>query len=612
MQIDINEVLGKSLAELTSKALGRIQRTVKDNVEELQAQFRSQYAGYLEGATNQYIQVKTILSRSAPRPLYSFYVPLGVTCRGRGNIIDVDAIKLCGTSTFSVVVGTGGSGKTTLMRHLLITAASTTDYVPVFVQLKSCNGAGSCNLMRLILDELSRFGLQLSESSLESALKSGLFFLILDGYDEVDNDKKKAVREQILLLADRFPENAIVVSSRPQDFLVWTKFVEWSIMPLELTQAADMIAKIGYDTDTTQLLLRDLHEGDLKSHVASFIRTPLLLTILLITYQSTGGGTLKRNVFYQQVFETFWNQHDALKEGYKRQRFTAIDMDDFTRVLACVCFQGYWEGVQSFERSTLRAYVERAFQASGVTEDRDAFIEDLELAVCVLAKEGHRYEFIHPTFQEYYTAHYISQLEQEKRIKVAEHLVANASRDGVLSFLLEIRREIAEEDFIVPVLKEMASRLAPANLEDSDWLLSVMDTCAKEVVFAKADGKLMGFIPDDQNVPVARFVVRNYDRHGKLRKRPLLDGEFLKELATQGSKQERERAEARERAETRASQFSLSTIPAADFDRRDEIVVDVARASWLPASIEYAMNVYERIVTLSRKRAKSIDDILFG
>jgi hypothetical protein len=105
--------------------------------------YQDAFIAYLQSAENKYNSVKTLLYNNEPKPFYSFYVPNELErAITRNNIItlsnvNVEVIK--NISNFVIIQGTGGLGKSMMMRHLLLDAIQNTaklHLIPVLIQLK--------------------------------------------------------------------------------------------------------------------------------------------------------------------------------------------------------------------------------------------------------------------------------------------------------------------------------------------------------------------------------------------------------------------------------------------------------------------------------------------
>ena len=143
----------------------------------------------------------------------------------------------------------------------------------------------------------------------------------------------------------------------------------------------------------------------------SFTENPLLLTIMLLTFEQFAKVPSKMHVFYRAAFEVLAREHDSTKGSYKRPLNTGLAIDDFIVYFAELCFRSYKD--ERFELTTdeftsyfsiLNAWVTANDKK---TTARD-FLDDLCSNLCLMHLEGERYHFTHGSFQEYFCALFLS------------------------------------------------------------------------------------------------------------------------------------------------------------------------------------------------------------
>lgn len=83
-----------------------------------------------------------ILVKKVPKYLYSFYECVGVDYNNK-NVSTENINNLLKISNKLIITGTGGVGKTTLMKHLYLNSISETNYIPVFIELRDFNNIDS-------------------------------------------------------------------------------------------------------------------------------------------------------------------------------------------------------------------------------------------------------------------------------------------------------------------------------------------------------------------------------------------------------------------------------------------------------------------------------------
>lgn len=120
---------------------------------------------------------------------------------------------------------------------------------------------------------------------------------------------------EIKAVANKYSDNKYILSSRPtDDFIGWNDFIEAECMQLNKDQALSLIKKLDFDENVKKNFYRELNNV-LYEKYSSFASNPLLLTIMLLTYDNRASIPDKLNDFYEQAFATLFNMHDATKDS---------------------------------------------------------------------------------------------------------------------------------------------------------------------------------------------------------------------------------------------------------------------------------------------------------
>lgn len=230
-QLHISEAqLASAAAKLASQnanALSRLAAKAYSWVrDEAKLRLEATFSKYLEKSANQIGRARTFLSSDEPAYLYNIYVPLRLRCDGQEPIV-ASITKLKKRGSCHIVLGSGGSGKSTMMRHLFLDAIFRSTGIPICVDLRDLNES-SQSLQSLLLENVHEYDLDLDEEFLAKAFARGSFVFLLDGFDEVEPTSRSKVEKEIRSLAKRYEKNIFVVSSRPDSSLnAWSSFVKW-------------------------------------------------------------------------------------------------------------------------------------------------------------------------------------------------------------------------------------------------------------------------------------------------------------------------------------------------------------------------------------------------
>jgi hypothetical protein len=422
------------------------------------------------------------------------------------------AIDIAEVATAVILTGSGGSGKSMMMRHLLISAVQNRAKTPVFYELRHQNQQSE-PIRTAVLRTLRSHGLEVDDEYLERALEAGHFSLMLDGFDELKQALREDVARDIQQLAQRHPRNWFTVSSRPDPQLQgWDAFSQMSIQPLDLPSAIDLVLRLPFDDPVKERFVEDLREGLFESH-KSFLSNPLLLSIMLLTYSDIAHIPTKLSIFYTQAYESLFQKHDALKGGFQRERRSGLDIQDFAKAFAAFCLQSYDQRVFSFPPTRALDLFDNAKQIAQLSFDSEAILHDAIQAVCLLLEEGVDVTFAHRSFQEYFVARFISSSPPEVKGQLVRRFSPSVESDSVMSLLHELEPHTVEREYILPALETLRRRIKVVrNVGISHFLRYVKTLWSDFEVTHQEHPDLMAGVADLGLYRAMRFM---YERYGE-------------------------------------------------------------------------------------------------
>lgn len=422
--------------------------------------YKTAYETYLANTRRKNSQIKTIIYRRAPKDLYSFYECIGV--KYNGNNISTEKISnLFPIGDKIIVTGTGGVGKSILFKHLFLNTIEKTTYIPVLLELRSFNifDIKEISLFESIYKNLCDNGFELSKEYFEFSMREGAYIIFFDGYDEVNKDKAEKITSEIKSLAEKYNKNKYFLSSRPsEEFIGWNDYCEVETLKLSKKQALSLVRKIEFDENVKNTFCKELEEH-LYEKYESFASNPLLLNIMLLTFQKHAVIPERLNDFYEEAFVTLFNAHDATKDAYVRDIRSGLGCEDFKYVFSYLCFKSYFNGEFEFSEGKLIEYLSQAKgklnRINFMVED---FLEDLTQSVCMLVKEGLIYRFSHRSFQEYFAAWYTCKLTDDIQSKLLLSWIKES--DSVLSdsyfmMLYDLQSDKVNKIILCPIIKEV-------------------------------------------------------------------------------------------------------------------------------------------------------------
>ena len=450
----------KVIAEFLSQNIGRYERHfasfLSKAVTEAKLLLKGKYTTYLKRITDKHLTVRTFFHKDSPIKLYQVYEPLDVMIavnsfstkdRQVANAVNLEKYK------FAVIVGSGGSGKTTIMRHLLLDAMQYTSRIPVLFELRDLGE--TLDLEPALLKSMHDLGLDHGDEYLHKWISKGDFIFLLDGFDEITPQRQAEIALQINSFQSKYSENLIVVSSRPDHVLsVWQAATTLHVSPLTLPKAVSLIDKIPYDRDITASFSQALAESLFKQH-ESFLSNPLLLTIMLLTYGENADIPKQVTAFYNQAFEALFQKHDATKGVFKRTHKTKLNMQEYRKAFAAFSIYLYSHSKIHFTRFEALDAAAKAKELSDLDFDEDNFLDDGLQAVCLLVEDGQTVTFTHRSLQEYFAAVFVDAfMGREKTREIFDRFSKRISRDNFFSHLLEINPRLVDLEFTVPFISQ--------------------------------------------------------------------------------------------------------------------------------------------------------------
>ena len=433
--------------EMTSNFLKKIAKHIKDEDIKYDIDSGEFFKDYIKNIKDKYEKVKTIIN-SNPLNLYNLYecVELGYNKKR----IDTSCVEdVLNVNSKIIILGTAGIGKSMTMKHLLLKSIDISNYIPVFIELRQLNGLdiNDFDLEYYICKVLNDMGLKIEYEHFLYSMEEGCYIILLDGFDELNSICLKKIESEVIRITDKYNLNKYIVSSRPKhQFTGWNDFVELKSLPLSKEKAISLVSKLPYDS-----LVKDKFSRELEIHLYddynSFASNPLLLTIMLITFDSNAKIPNSLNEFYEQAFYALFYRHDASKGSFVREKRSKLECEDFKKVFSYFCFKSFFETKFEFTESMLYDYLNKAKSKLDLEFNESDYIYDLTNSVCLLVKDGLNYKFAHRSFQEYFAAVYTVQLKDKDQTKLLKTWVSEDYEQCRATHYLDMLKDLEETRF---------------------------------------------------------------------------------------------------------------------------------------------------------------------
>lgn len=404
---------------------------LNDNEDDLDLSLKNEYLNsydftdYLNTLKINHSSIKTFLYKEGQRDFNDIYVNSDIRIKNidkRDTITNPTAQKIrLKCSQYTIISGTGGLGKSMLMNNLLLKAIdsySEDGLVPVFICLNEIK-EGVAHIYDYIFETIKKDATYMTSDQYHTLLKNGSFLFLFDGLDEIEDSKRADFEKQINDLTRRYSSNCYIISSRDREdstFHSLDKFIVAEILPFNKEQALEMVEKIDYDDDKLKEEFKKQLDEKLYVEHNDFASNPLLLTIMLLTFEDVGEIQKDSYKFYEDAYRALSRSHDSHKTGYYRQYYTNCSGDILEEYLVEFCFLSLMNGTRNFTLTEFEECFEET--RNNINRQNDAFtckefIDDLLYCLCLLQNNNGSYSFVHQSFQEYFCAKRLAKTDPE-------------------------------------------------------------------------------------------------------------------------------------------------------------------------------------------------------
>ena len=472
----------KGAENIINRAVNSLVDFGKKKFGEAQVLLGTSFQRYLENADKRYNQVRTLATGTDPRCIIgknSIYVQIGVKYNDKEistNTVD----PLLRLSNNILILGTGGVGKSMLMRYLFLRTARSNDYVPVLVELRKVSNQppGNISILELIYSCMQDFDVELPREQFEYSLRSGKYLFLFDGFDEVKEALSTETASAIQAFCAKYPNNSCIMTSRPkQDRFPLETFTIVTSMPLTKEQAVCLASKIWKEDEKTKEFCRQLDDSLYDLH-KDFAENPLLLSMMFLTFMRNNSIPDHLADFYKKAYDALYNAHDSSDKGVYVRDFKSKELDEseFRLLLSHFCFQTYFKEKYEFTKEEIINFLEKSIQKLGLNNvSAQDYLADLRNAVCIIIKDGEIYRFSHRSFQAYFAAEYTSNvLTDEQQNRLFHTLLSERRTYHDNADYYELLIQIEPERFAVNALEQGLLKLqkdADVSIEADVFIL---------------------------------------------------------------------------------------------------------------------------------------------
>ncbi|WP_395572934.1 NACHT domain-containing protein [Streptomyces sp. BK79] len=407
-------------AELIAKVDELIARTPRPDARDMA--FERRYLSYVAERHN-HLTIYGIDLRDSPDrwPLEVAYLSLeATTTEDRASLPGEHAdpertVRLPAETALTahdrvMLRGDAGSGKTTLVQWLTVTAARAGDRIPYVLPLRTLARAGTPPAPAAFLTAVG-CPLTPPEGWAERVLTAGRGLVLVDGLDEIPAAERRHTRDWLLTLIRSYPGNRWLLTSRPTavrpDWLAAEGFRELALTPMRQDDVSTFVRRWHTAADAPEYEARLLDALRTKRDLARLATNPLMCGLICALHRERRGYLpTGRKELYDAALTMLLARRD------RERGMEAVELGEEAQLelLQRLAYALVLSGRTEMDLATAEGIVDRALPsiASAAGQgDATAVLGALVLRSGLLRRPGEgTLEFVHRTFQDYLGARY--------------------------------------------------------------------------------------------------------------------------------------------------------------------------------------------------------------
>ncbi len=302
-----------------------------------------------------------------------------------------------------VIRGIAGQGKSIFLRYLCVRQFESGQKIPIFIELRRIRPDET--LFYHFAKFFEILDLSIDRDSFRLLAKSGRFIFFLDAFDEIDPGIEQKILNEIEDLASLCPNCQFIITTRPGTSIEMSAtFDVWTLDDLRADEYKQVIRKLADSSESAETIIQAIASH--TSSVSELLCTPLLVTLLIITYKSYSKIPEHLSDFYESIFSVLLQRHDGTKPGFTRSRSCLINDSQYRNIFDALCYETKSMRKLTFTHQDLCRSITKAMSIFNLPEDPDRYLKDIVTITCLILHEG-EYRFIHRTVQDYYASTFI-------------------------------------------------------------------------------------------------------------------------------------------------------------------------------------------------------------
>ena len=462
-----------SIIAFTLSHLDKIKSIYQFTSEEIKHFLDDGLQKYIVNQKNKFEKIKTFLYKDDPVPFYDVYFPINLRgIEGGDNLyeinVDSNTKYIFSKSNYITVLGSAGSGKSMLTKHIFLHFLKYEKEIPIYIELRNMNHFQG-TLYDYIIQNIFNNSLIPNDRILERLLKDGKFLFILDGYDEIYFEQTSKRKDELSQFIDRFSDNYYLISSREGTHIEsFPRFYNLRVDTIKPNEIEDFVIKQMSKFENNSIWINnimDVINDPNNKDYQDYMENPLLLTMFIFTFKDHPEFPHTKSKFYQNVFDTLCTKHDNFsKHGDIHKRKTNFKAEDFEEILMWFSFYTYQRGYFNMEDTQLKLSLDFVRSKTKKEFTNKDMVYDLTNSISILLKDGNDYKFPHRTLQEYFFTLLISKQNEQTKDKFYDLYIIHIPRYHFNVWRLSEELDIYFSNFLKAKLLELKGEISTNDI----------------------------------------------------------------------------------------------------------------------------------------------------
>lgn len=466
------------------------------------------FINYLTKHVAMVTRIRTIHSNECDVFLDDIYYPLHIESSStpieRSKILCIDDDFITFNDDFVNIIGIAGQGKSTILRKIFKGLIKNDDRLPFFLELRKIDSDGVLNGLMNVFNSI---GMNVNESSTIEILRENKLILLLDAFDEISSEKRRKILNEILEVHVRFGTK-IITTSRPETDICHTPNIKnYKVRNLSKKDIIGIIRKL---KESNSAIIKEDTDGLIKKieseeKLVRVMVSPILVTLLYISYPYMDLIPNNTIEFYQNLFNTLYIRHDKIK-NYSREKKSSLSNKEAYDVFCAFSFISLQKNQLTMTSGEMLDNVGLSLKSTKLERkdpsESERLCEDFIDVTCLLLKDGYmKYSFLHKSICEFHAADFIKNTPIEIKKKfydmISDKLIKNdVGVVNLVLFLIDMDGHDSAKYLILPLLDK-----AGVNFWD-DPSDVIVDDLIKELI----DGSTVYFDSNDGVISMSRIL----------------------------------------------------------------------------------------------------------